>query len=49
MINLHVLFADDDADVRDVVTLSLERDPLFVVRGCASCGQARVAAGPHAA
>jgi CheY-like chemotaxis protein len=36
MINLHVLFADDDADVREVVTLSLERDPLFVVRGCAS-------------
>jgi len=36
MINLHVLFADDDADVREVVTLSLERDPFFVVRGCAS-------------
>jgi two-component system OmpR family response regulator len=40
MINLHVLFADDDADVREVVTLSLERDPLFVVRGCASGGEA---------
>jgi CheY-like chemotaxis protein len=36
MVNLHVLFADDDADVREVVTMSLERDPLFVVRGCAS-------------
>jgi|SRR5579862_5782035 len=36
MINLHVLFADDDADVRDVVALSLERDPFFVLRGCAS-------------
>jgi CheY-like chemotaxis protein len=40
MINLHVLFADDDADVREVVTLSLERDPFFVVRGCASGGEA---------
>jgi len=36
MINLHVLFADDDADIRNVVALSLGRDPFFVVRGCAS-------------
>jgi CheY-like chemotaxis protein len=36
MINLHVLFADDDADIRDVVALSLERDPFYVVRACAS-------------
>jgi CheY-like chemotaxis protein len=40
MINLHVLFADDDADVREVVESSLERDPFFVVRGCASGGEA---------
>jgi two-component system, OmpR family, response regulator len=44
MINLHVLFADDDADVREVVTLSLERDPFFVVRGCASGREALAAA-----
>jgi CheY-like chemotaxis protein len=36
MVNLHVLFADDDADIRNVVALSLQRDPFFVVRGCAS-------------
>jgi CheY-like chemotaxis protein len=40
MINLHVLFADDDADVRNIVAWSLERDPLFVARGCASGGEA---------
>ena len=40
MINLHVLFADDDADIRNIVALSLERDPFFVVRGCASGGEA---------
>jgi len=40
MVNLHVLFADDDADIRDIVALSLERDPFFVVRGCASGGEA---------
>src|SRR6202050_5529434 len=40
MISLHVLFADDDADIRNVVALSLERDPFFVVRGCASGGEA---------
>jgi CheY-like chemotaxis protein len=44
MINLHVLYADDDADVREVVTLSLERDPLFIVRGCASGREALVTA-----
>jgi two-component system, OmpR family, response regulator len=44
MINLHVLFADDDADIRNVVAWSLERDPFFVVRGCASGGEALAAA-----
>jgi CheY-like chemotaxis protein len=40
MISLHVLFADDDVDIRNVVALSLERDPFFVVRCCASGGEA---------
>jgi CheY-like chemotaxis protein len=40
MIKLHVLFADDDADIREILALSLERDPFFVVRGCASGGEA---------
>ena len=40
MVNLHVLFADDDADIRNIVALSLQRDPFFVVRGCASGGEA---------
>jgi len=37
---LHVLFADDDADIRNIVAWSLQRDPFFVVRGCASGGEA---------
>jgi two-component system, OmpR family, response regulator len=40
MVNLHVLFADDDADIRNVIALSLQRDPFFVVRGCASGSEA---------
>jgi len=40
MINLHVLFAAADADIRDLFALSLGRDPFFVVRGCASGGEA---------
>jgi len=40
MINLHVLFADDDADIRDVIALSLRQDPFFVARGCASGDEA---------
>lgn len=36
MINLHVLFADDDADIREVFALSLRQDPFFVLRHCAS-------------
>ena len=44
MINLHVLFADDDADIRNVVALSLEQDPFFVVRACASGDEALAAA-----
>jgi CheY-like chemotaxis protein len=40
MINLHVLFADDDADIRDVIALSLGQDPFFVARGCAAGDEA---------
>ncbi|HTV36198.1 MAG TPA: response regulator [Xanthobacteraceae bacterium] len=40
MINLHVLFADDDADIRQILALSLGQDPFFVVRGCASGSEA---------
>lgn len=36
MINLHVMFADDEPDIREIIDMSLELDPLFVVRGCAS-------------
>lgn len=34
MINLHVLFADDEPDIREIIDLSLGLDPLFVARGC---------------
>jgi CheY-like chemotaxis protein len=34
MINLHVLFADDEPDIREIIDLSLGLDPLFVTRGC---------------
>ena len=40
MINLHVLLADDEPDIRDVMAISLERDPFFVLRSCASGGEA---------
>jgi two-component system, OmpR family, response regulator len=40
MLNLHVLLADDDVDIRNIVAWSLERDPFFVVRRCASGGEA---------
>jgi len=36
MIHLHVLFADDEPDMRDIIEFSLERDPFFVLRGCTS-------------
>jgi CheY-like chemotaxis protein len=38
MINLHVLFADDEPDTRDIIGASLARDPFFVSRGCGSGG-----------
>jgi CheY-like chemotaxis protein len=39
MINLHVLYADDEPDIRDIVGASLERDPFFVLRSCATGGE----------
>jgi CheY-like chemotaxis protein len=36
MIKLHVLFADDEPDIRAIIEAALARDPLFVPRGCAS-------------
>jgi CheY-like chemotaxis protein len=44
MINLHVLFADDEADTREIIGAALERDPFFVLRGCASGDEAFAAA-----
>jgi CheY-like chemotaxis protein len=40
MIRLHVLFADDEADVREIIAMSLRQDLFFVARGCASGGEA---------
>jgi CheY-like chemotaxis protein len=40
MISLHVVFAENDADIRKIVILALRQDPYFAVRGCASAGEA---------
>ncbi len=40
MINLHVMFADDEPDIREIIDMSLALDPLFVLRGCASGNEA---------
>ena len=40
MINLHVMFTDDEPDIREIIDMSLALDPLFVLRGCASGGEA---------
>jgi two-component system, OmpR family, response regulator len=40
MVKLHVLFADDDDDIREIFALSLRRDAFFVLRGCTSGGEA---------
>jgi CheY-like chemotaxis protein len=45
MTNLHVLFADDESDVRELIDLSLAVDPLFVARGCGTGSDALAAAG----
>jgi CheY-like chemotaxis protein len=36
MINLHVMFVDDEPDTREIIEVSLKRDPFFVLHGCAS-------------
>jgi CheY-like chemotaxis protein len=40
MINLHVLFADADPLVRDIIAGVLQNDPFFVARGCCSGDEA---------
>jgi CheY-like chemotaxis protein len=40
MINLRVMFADDEPDIREIIDMSLALDPLFVLRGCASGNEA---------
>jgi CheY-like chemotaxis protein len=40
MINLHVMVVDDEPDIREIIAVSLKRDPLFVLRGCATGGEA---------
>lgn len=42
MSSLRVLHIDDEADIREVVAISLGLDPEFAVRGCAS-GEAGLA------
>jgi two-component system, OmpR family, response regulator len=39
MLNLHVLFADDEPDAREIIGASLQRDPFFVLRSCTSGGE----------
>jgi CheY-like chemotaxis protein len=40
MINLRVMFTDDEPDIREIIDMSLALDPLFVLRGCASGDEA---------
>jgi|SRR5208282_3463655 len=40
MINLHVLFADHEPEVREIIGMLLKRDPFFVSHGCASGDEA---------
>ena len=44
MINLRVLLADDEPDIREIVDFSLGLDPLFVMRGCDTGTEALAAA-----
>jgi CheY-like chemotaxis protein len=44
VINCYLLFADDEPDIREIIAMSLERDPFFVWRACASGGEALAAA-----
>jgi two-component system OmpR family response regulator len=36
MINLHTLSVDDEPDIREIIDMSLSRDPFFLVRECPS-------------
>lgn len=40
MINLHVVFCDDEPDIREIIDMSLGLDSLFVVRSCATGSEA---------
>jgi CheY-like chemotaxis protein len=40
MIHLHVVFCDDEPDIREIIDISLALDSLLVVRGCASGDEA---------
>jgi CheY-like chemotaxis protein len=40
MINLYVMFTDDEPDIREIIDMSLALDPMFVQRGCASGNEA---------
>jgi two-component system OmpR family response regulator len=42
---MRILLVDDEADIREVVELSLRLDPAFSVRSCASGADAIAAAG----
>src|SRR3984885_13972671 len=44
MIHLHLLLVDDETDTRQTVEASLELDPFFTVRDCASGAEALTAA-----
>lgn len=44
MINCHVLLADDEPDIRDIMEAALQRDPFFVPRSCASGSEVLLAA-----
>jgi CheY-like chemotaxis protein len=40
MINVHVMFVDDEPDIREIIDMSLALDSLFVLRSCASGSEA---------
>jgi CheY-like chemotaxis protein len=44
---VRILHIDDDSDIREVVAMSLELDPEFAVRGCASGAEGLADAAEH--
>jgi CheY-like chemotaxis protein len=48
MHSFRILHVDDEADIREVVAISLDLDPCFEVRGCASGAEALTAAAEWA-